>query len=69
MAARDGRRLAGEVPSGDPQQKGPALVSTSTGPRVLFWDIETAPMLAWVWSRWQDSVTAVEAEWYALAVS
>jgi len=26
-------------------------------------------MLAWVWTRWQDGVTSVEADWYALCIS
>lgn len=38
-----------------------------TGPKVLFFDIETAPALGWVW-RWYDSkVIELEQDWYILA--
>lgn len=40
-----------------------------TSPRILYWDIETAPMLEWVWNRWMDGALAVEQDSYILAVS
>lgn len=42
----------------------------SDGPRLLYYDIENAPSLAWVWqTRDIDSVIAVESEWYMLSVA
>jgi DNA polymerase elongation subunit (family B) len=35
-------------------------------PKVLFFDIETAPMLAWVWRRFETNVIDVESQWYML---
>jgi len=38
-------------------------------PRVLFFDIETAPNLAYVWGHYDQNVIAHEREWYVLCVS
>jgi RNase_H superfamily len=38
-----------------------------SGPNVLLWDIESAPNLAWVWSKWQTNVVAFEEDWYLLS--
>jgi hypothetical protein len=35
-------------------------------PRVLLYDIETAPALVWVWNQWQTNVIATEHDWYML---
>jgi len=37
------------------------------GPAILFYDIETAPALVWVWSQWQTNVIATEQDWYMLS--
>lgn len=38
----------------------------SKKPRILLYDLETAPMLVHVWSRWMEGVCGVEEEWYIL---
>lgn len=38
-------------------------------PRILIWDIETAPALVYVWSQWQTNVIATKEDWYILSVS
>lgn len=38
-------------------------------PRVLLWDIETAPNLGYVWGRYEQNVLAFEHEWYLLTIS
>lgn len=35
-------------------------------PRILFFDIETSPLLAYVWSKYQDGVTDIKEEWEIL---
>lgn len=40
-----------------------------TKPRILFYDLETSPLLAWVWSRYQDGVIDVEEEWEILSAA
>jgi hypothetical protein len=35
-------------------------------PRILLYDIETAPALVWVWNQWQTNVIATEHDWYML---
>lgn len=42
-----------------PQQPHDKLPS---GPRVLFFDLETAPTLAYVWGRWQQNVSTSQVE-------
>lgn len=44
---------------------------TPTGPRVLIFDLETAPMLAYVWSLWDDNVPLdrLISDWYVLSWS
>lgn len=39
------------------------------GPRVLFVDIETAPMLGYVWSLWENNVALnqLHSDWYVLS--
>lgn len=36
-------------------------------PRILLYDIETAPNLAYVWGKYQQDVIAYEEEWYMLS--
>ena len=38
-------------------------------PRVLVWDIETAPSLVYTWSQWQTNVIATKEDWYMLSVA
>lgn len=38
-------------------------------PRILLHDIETAPLLSHVWSRWEANSLSVEHDWYLLSVS
>ncbi len=40
-----------------------------TAPRVLFWDIETAPNLGYIWAKYEQNVLDYEREWYMLCVS
>ena len=35
--------------------------------RTLIFDVENAPNLAWVWTRWQTDVIDVEVDWYLLS--
>ncbi len=35
-------------------------------PKVLFYDIETSPNLAWVWGKWEQNVIAYDKEWEIL---
>lgn len=39
------------------------------GPEILFFDIETAPNLSYVWGHWEQNVIKHEREWYILCVS
>lgn len=43
--------------------------SSKSGPRVLTLDIETAPILGYVWSLWDQNVALnqIESDWYVLA--
>lgn len=38
-------------------------------PRVLLWDIESAPILSHVWSRWEANSLSVETDWYLLSIA
>jgi DNA polymerase elongation subunit (family B) len=40
-----------------------------TEPRILLWDIETAPNLGYTWGKWEQNVLAFESEWYLLTIS
>lgn len=35
-------------------------------PRILLYDIETAPALVWVWNQWKTNVIATEQDWRLL---
>lgn len=37
------------------------------GPAILFYDIETAPALAWIWAQWNTNAIAIESDWYMLS--
>ncbi len=39
---------------------------TNGSPKILLFDIETAPALAWVWAQFDTSVIATEQDWYML---
>lgn len=38
-------------------------------PRILLWDIESAPLLSHVWSRWEANSLHVEHDWYLLSIA
>lgn len=38
-------------------------------PKVLFFDIETAPNLAYVWGKYEQDVIAFKSEWHLLSVA
>lgn len=38
-------------------------------PRILLYDIETAPALVWVWNQWKTNVIATERDWAILCVA
>lgn len=38
-------------------------------PRILCWDIETAPNLGYTWGKWEQNVLAFESEWYLLTIA
>lgn len=52
-------------------KKAKAPVFTVDRPKVLIYDIETAPMLAYVWSLWDQNVglNQIESDWYILSWS
>jgi hypothetical protein len=43
------------------------LPAPSTGPKILVFDIETAPYLSWTWGLWQTNVLDIAQEWYLLS--
>lgn len=47
------------------------VVHALTGPKVLVYDIETAPILGYVWSLWDQNVglNMINADWYILSFS
>lgn len=38
-------------------------------PRILLWDVETAPIRAYVWGAWEQNFLWKEHDWYLLTVS
>lgn len=38
-------------------------------PKVLFFDIETSPNLAYVWGKWEQDVIAFESEWQIMSIA
>jgi len=40
-----------------------------TSPRILLFDLETSPNLAYVWGKWQQDVVAFEEEWFVLSIA
>lgn len=54
------RRWIDEITAVVPPPEGP-------GPKVLVYDIETAPALAWVWSNFKTNIIATEQDWYMLS--
>jgi RNase_H superfamily len=38
-------------------------------PKVLLYDIETSPNLAYVWGKWEQDVVAFKQEWYIITFS
>lgn len=39
----------------------------NTKPKILLFDIETAPSLGWVWGKWEQNVLDFQQEWYMLS--
>ena len=39
---------------------------TQNKPKILLFDIETAPLKASVWGMWEQNVLRVESDWYML---
>lgn len=40
-----------------------------TAPRVLLWDIESAPALGYVWGKWEQNVLEFQSDWYMLSIA
>lgn len=38
-------------------------------PRVLLWDIETSPNLAWVWGKYEQNALGFEKQWHFLTIA
>lgn len=47
------------------------LKMIQSGPKILFWDIETAPMQAWVWGRKEQWIPQenIEQKWFIICAS
>lgn len=45
-----------------------ALVGLGSS-KIVFFDIETAPNLGWVWGKWEQNVIDFEQQWYVLCFS
>lgn len=42
------------------------MTSPSKGPKILLYDIETAPNLGYIWGKYEQNVLEFEREWYML---
>jgi len=40
-----------------------------TGPRILLYDLETSPILAYVWGLWKTNVIETVEDWYLLSIA
>jgi len=40
--------------------------STGSAPRILLYDIETAPAIGYIWSMWKTNVLGIKEDWYLL---
>lgn len=49
--------------------KEPELKNLLTGPRILIYDIETAPIIGQLWSLWQDGIglNQIQADWFIMS--
>ena len=45
------------------------MTDTSTGPRILLYDLETSPILGYVWTLWKTNVIEVVEDWYLLSAA
>lgn len=52
---------------GDRERRLRSIKNPPAGPRILLYDIETAPALVWVWNQWRTNVIATEQDWYILS--
>lgn len=43
------------------------FVKPKAGPKILFFDIETAPILGYVWKPWEDNLIRTEHDWFMLS--
>ena len=41
----------------------------ATTPRILLYDLETAPNLGYVWEKWQTNVLEFKEDWYILSIA
>lgn len=44
-------------------------MASPDGPRILIWDIENSPALAWVWGKYDQDVVAFERDWHLLTIA
>jgi uncharacterized protein YprB with RNaseH-like and TPR domain len=56
-------------PGGNPTPARTPNLKVAMQPKILFFDIETAPNLSYVWGHYEQNVIAHEREWYLLCVS
>src|ERR1035437_5504487 len=40
-----------------------------TKPRILLWDIESAPNLGFAWGLWEQNILSFEHQWYLLSIA
>ena len=45
----------------------PDKVLMGNSPKILFWDIETAPTRGWVWRNYEDNLIRTDHDWYMLS--
>jgi uncharacterized protein YprB with RNaseH-like and TPR domain len=38
-------------------------------PRILFFDIETAPLLGWAWTSYETNIIDIKSSWYILSIA
>ena len=45
----------------------PRTAASQDGPKILLFDVETAPSLVYVWNQYQTNVIATKEDWYLLS--
>lgn len=43
------------------------MAKTTTSPRILFYDIETAPLIGFAWQKWETDIIDTVRDWYILS--